>query len=86
MEEEIVASSDVPVTKVVKIWDMRIGSFDTGSDCLTCLSWAHVHSKCPEDVQLRILCLKVNTRISTSILSLVCSFMLALGLVSTRYS
>ncbi|GJZ91200.1 hypothetical protein Tco_0663127 [Tanacetum coccineum] len=72
---------------LLPIWDMRIGSFDTGSDCLTCLSWAHVHSKCPEDVQLRKLCLKVNTRISTSyILSMVCSFMLALGLVSTRYS
>ncbi|GJT37272.1 reverse transcriptase domain-containing protein [Tanacetum coccineum] len=54
-EEEIIASSDVQATKVVKIWDMRIGSFDTGSDCLTCLSWAQVHSKCPEDVQLRIL-------------------------------
>ncbi|GJW67234.1 retrovirus-related pol polyprotein from transposon TNT 1-94 [Tanacetum coccineum] len=87
MEEEIIASSDVLVTKVVKIWDMRIGSFDMGSDCLTCLSWAHVHSKCPRDVQLRILCLNVNTRISTSyILSMVCSFMLALGWVSTHYS
>ncbi|GKB42168.1 hypothetical protein Tco_0887110 [Tanacetum coccineum] len=48
------------------IWDMRIGSFDMGSDCLTCLSWAHVHSKCPEDVQLRILCTLIARNIDAS--------------------
>ncbi|GJX99711.1 hypothetical protein Tco_0356730, partial [Tanacetum coccineum] len=31
----------------------RIWSFDTRSECLTLLSWAHIHLKCPEDVQLR---------------------------------
>ncbi|GKA53851.1 polyubiquitin 4-like protein, partial [Tanacetum coccineum] len=53
MEEEIVASSDVPVTKVVKAAIADIGYAN------------------------RIPCLKVNIRIS---------YMLALRLVSTRYS
>ncbi|GJS11032.1 hypothetical protein Tco_0367828 [Tanacetum coccineum] len=34
--------------------EARIGSFDMGNDCLIRLSWAHVHSKCLEDVQLTI--------------------------------
>ncbi|GKD80075.1 ubiquitin, partial [Tanacetum coccineum] len=42
------------------------GSFDTGSDCHTCLSWAHVHSKCPEDVQLGILCTLIARNIDAS--------------------
>ncbi|GJZ95192.1 chitinase II [Tanacetum coccineum] len=33
----------------LRIWDMQIGSFNTGSVRLPRLSWAHVHSKCPED-------------------------------------
>ncbi|GJY00125.1 hypothetical protein Tco_0357143 [Tanacetum coccineum] len=33
---------------------LTAGSFDMGNDCLIHLSWAHVHSKCPEDVQLTI--------------------------------
>ncbi|GJY08313.1 hypothetical protein Tco_0375367 [Tanacetum coccineum] len=34
--------------------EARIGSFDMENDCLIRLSWAHVHSKCLEDVQLTI--------------------------------
>ncbi|GJV92916.1 hypothetical protein Tco_1540729 [Tanacetum coccineum] len=48
------------------IWDMQIGSFDTGRDCLICLSWAHVHSKYPEDVQLRKLCTSIARNIDAS--------------------
>ncbi|GJV17683.1 extra-large guanine nucleotide-binding protein 3-like protein [Tanacetum coccineum] len=42
------------------------GSFDTGSDCLTCLSWAHVHLNCSEDVQLRKLCTLIARNIDAS--------------------
>ncbi|GKC44162.1 hypothetical protein Tco_1061884, partial [Tanacetum coccineum] len=57
--QPILASTSVNGQPGCELKDVeaRIGSFDMGNDCLIHLSWAHVHSKCP-DVQLTITMFK----------------------------